>query len=174
MHEHARTMKAAIVLLACCALAGPALADEPVGCDKFTWSLDKERALLTSADTVTVGSGMKVALPLPVAVTIDLLPFADAKLPMAPERAPKQANSFAGFISVPAPPQDGSYKVTLSSEAWIDVTQDGHFLKSSAHTGASGCTGIRKSVKFNLAAAPFVVQLSNVPANKIGVVITGD
>ena len=127
-----------------------------------------------SADTITVASGMKVALPLPVAVTIDLLPFADAKLPMAPERAPKQPSSFAGFISVPAPPQGGNYKVTLSSEAWIDVMQDGHFLKSTAHTGASGCAGIRKSVKFNLDAAPFVVQLSNVPANKIGVAITGD
>ena len=167
-------MKAAIVMLACCFIAAPAFAEEPVGCDKFTWPLDKERALLTSANTVTVASGMKLALPLPVAVTVDLAPFADAKLPMAPERAPKQANSFAGFISVPAPPQGGSYKVTLSSEAWIDVVQDGHFLKSNAHSGASGCPGIRKSVKFNLDTAPFVVQVSNVPANKIGVVITAD
>jgi len=167
-------MKAAIVLLACCALVAPAFADEPVGCDKFTWPLDKERTMLTSPNTVTVASGMKLALPLPIAVTVDLKPFTDAKLPMAPERAPKLANSFAGFISVPAPPQSGSYKVTLSSEAWIDVTQDGHFLKSSAHTGASGCAGIRKSVKFNLDAAPFVVQLSSVPANKIGIAITGD
>ncbi len=166
-------MKAAIVLLTCCVFAMPAFAEEPVGCDKFTWPLDKERALLSRADTIAVASGMKLALPLPVAVTVNLAPFADAKLPMAPERAPKLANSFAGFLSVPAPRQSG-YKVTLSSEAWIDVVQDGHFLKSSAHTGASGCTGIRKSVKFNLDAAPFIVQLSNVPANKIGVVITGD
>ena len=167
-------MKAAIVFLAWCALAAPALADEPVGCDKFTWPVEKERAMLTSAGAVTVASGMKLALPLPVAVTVDLAAFADAKLPMAPERAPKLSNSFAGFISVPAPPQAGSYKVTLSSEAWIDVVQDGHFLKSTAHTGAMGCAGIRKSVKFNLDAVPFVVQLSGVPANKIGVAITGD
>ena len=167
-------MKAVFVFLACCALAAPALADEPVGCDKFTWPLDKERAMLTSAGTVTVASGMKLALPLPVAVIVDLLPFADAKLPVAPERAPRKPDSFAGFLSVPAPRQGGSYKVTLSSEAWIDIVQDGHFLKSSAHTGASGCAGIRKSVKFNIDAAPFIVQLSNVAADKIGVVITGD
>jgi hypothetical protein len=167
-------MKAAIVFLAWLALAAPALADEPVGCDKFTWPLDKERAMLTSAGTVTVASGMKLALPLPVAVTVGLSPFADAKLPMPPERAPKQTNSFAGFISVPAPPQAGVYKITLSSEGWIDVVQDGHFLKSGPHTGAVGCAGIRKSVKFDLAAAPFVVQLSSVPANTIGVAITGD
>lgn len=167
-------MKAAIVVLAWLALAAPALADEPVGCDKFTWPLDKERAMLTSAGTVAVASGMKLALPLPVAVTVDLSPFADAKLPMPPERAPKQTNSFAGFISVPAPPQAGVYKITLSSEGWIDVVQDGHFLKSGPHSGAMGCAGIRKSVKFDLAAAPFVVQLTSVPANTIGVAITGD
>src|ERR1700722_20958131 len=99
MLDQAPPIKAPIVLLACCALAGPALAEEPVGCDKFPWPLEKERALLPSADTVTVASGMKVALPLPVAVTIDLLPFADAKLPMRPDRAPKPPHSFAGFIS---------------------------------------------------------------------------
>jgi hypothetical protein len=167
-------MKTAIVFLAWFALAAPAFADEPVGCDKFTWPLDKERAMLTSADTVSVASGMKLALPLPVAVIVDLAPFADAKLPTAPERAPRKANSFAGFISVPAPPQSGVYKITLSSEAWIDVVQDGHFVKSVAHSGAMGCAGTRKSVKFDLAPAPFVVQLSSVPANKIGVAITGD
>jgi hypothetical protein len=73
-----------------------------------------------------------------------------------------------------APPQGGVYKITLSSEGWIDVVQDGHFVKSGPHTGAMGCAGIRKSVKFDLAAAPFVVQLTSVPANKIGVAITGD
>ena len=167
-------MKAAVVLLTCCALAAPALAGEPVGCDKFKWPLDKERAMLTSADTITVASGMKLALPLPVAVIVDLLPLAAAKLPVAPERAPRQANSFAGFISVPAPAENGSYKITLSSEGWIDVIQADHFVKSGSHSGAMGCAGIRKSVKFDLAAAPFVVELSSVPANKVGIAITGD
>jgi hypothetical protein len=167
-------MKAAIAFFACCALAAPALADEPVGCDTFKWPLDKERGMLANADAITVASGMKLALPLPVAVTVALLPFADAKLPMAPERPPHRADSFAGFISVPAPPQGGSYKITVSSEGWIDLVQGGHLLKSGPHTGAAGCPGIRKSVKFDLESAPFVVQLSSVPAKKIGVAITGD
>jgi len=130
--------------------------------------------MLTSANTVTVASGMKLALPLPVAVTVDLSPFADAKLPTAPERAPRKPDSFAGFISVPGPAQSGVYKITLSSEAWIDVVQDGHFVKSVSHSGAMGCAGIRKSVKFEFAPAPFVLQFSSVPAKKIGVAITGD
>lgn len=167
-------MKSAIVVLVACAIAAPAFAEEPVGCDHFKWPLDKERAMLTSPNVVTVASGMSVALPLPVALTVTLVPFADAKLPMAPERAPRAAESFAGFIAVAAPAQAGTYKITLSSEAWIDVVQAGHLLKSGPHSGATGCAGMRKSVKFDLAAEPFVIQLSNVGNKSIGVAITED
>ncbi len=87
---------------------------------------------------------------------------------------PKQPASFAGFIEAPAPAQAGTYKVTLSSEGWIDVIQGGQFVKSAAFSGATGCEGIRKSVKFNLAAQPFTVELSAVPANAIRIAITAD
>jgi hypothetical protein len=167
-------MKSVIIALVGCAFAGAAFAEEPAGCDTFKWPLDKERAMLTSPNMVTVASGMSVALPLPVALTVTLVPFADAKLPTPPERAPRVADSFAGFIAVPAPAQDGSYKITLSSDAWIDVVQAGHLLKSGPHSGATGCQGVRKSVKFDLAAEPFVVQFSNVKTNSIGVAITAD
>jgi hypothetical protein len=43
-----------------------------------------------------------------------------------------------------------------------------------AFSGATGCEGIRKSVKFDLKAEPFAVQLTNVPNNSIGVAISGD
>ncbi|MGC1235197.1 MAG: hypothetical protein WA838_11105, partial [Xanthobacteraceae bacterium] len=76
---------------------------------------------------------------------------------------------YAGFIEVPAPAQSGTHKITLSSEGWIDVVQDGRRLKSLT---ATGCTGVRKSVKFELAAAPFTVQLSGIEANSVGVVIS--
>jgi hypothetical protein len=102
------------------------------------------------------------------------VPFADAKLPMAPERAPKSPTSFAGFLQVPALAKAGTYKITLSSEGWIDVVQDGHLVKGGPFSGATGCEGVRKSVKFDLAAAPFVVQLSGVPVNSIKIAITAD
>ena len=82
------------------ALVLPALAQEPVGCDKFRWPLDKERA--------------------------------------------------------------------------TDVVQDGHRVRSTAATGATGCEGVRKSVKFELAASPFTVQLTGIEANTIGLVIGGE
>lgn len=167
-------MKAAIVALVGCLIAAPALAQEPAGCDKFKWPIDKERSLLTSKDVPTVASGGNLASPLPAAVTVTLVPFADAKLPTAPERAPRLPTSFAGFIQIAAPGRDGIYKISLSSEAWIDVVQAGHVVKSQGFSGAIACEGIRKSVKFDLKAEPFAVQLSNVPANSIGVAITRD
>jgi hypothetical protein len=102
------------------------------------------------------------------------MPFAEAKLPVAPERAPKSPTSFAGFVTLPTPSPGGVYKVSLSSEAWIDAVQDGHHVKSTAFSGATGCEGIRKSVKFDLAAAPFAIQFSGVPAASIRIAVTRD
>jgi hypothetical protein len=147
-----------------------ALAQEPVGCDKFKWPLDKERALLTSADVKKVASGADASASS--AVELALAPLADARLPMPPERAPKSADTFAGFVRLNRPGQKGIYKINLAGEAWIDVVQDNHYVKSGPFSGALGCEGIRKSVKFELSAAPLLVQLSGVRSDSIRVVIT--
>ncbi len=82
-------MRSALIALVALLAAGPCFAQEPVGCDKFKWPLDQERAMLTGTDVPTAASGSSVTHPLPVAVSVALVPFADAKLPMPPERAPK-------------------------------------------------------------------------------------
>ena len=167
-------MKPLLVLFALCVSAAPALAQEPVGCDKFKWPLDKERATLTGSDLPQLASGSRVTWPLPFATTVALLQFAEAKLLLPPEHAPKPNNSFAGFIELTAPASSGTYKITLSSEGWIDVVQDGQRLKSIAATGATGCDGVRKSVKFELAKTPFTVQFSGIEAGNVGVAISRD
>jgi hypothetical protein len=166
-------MRPLFVILALCVSATPALAQEPVGCDKFKWPLDKERATLTGTDLPKLTSGNRASWPLPFATMVTLLPFAQAKLPAAPERAPKSNDTFAGFIEVPAPAKAGIYAITLSSAGWIDVVQNGQPVKSIAATGATGCDGVRKSVKFELAAAPFTVQFSGIETASIGVAISG-
>jgi hypothetical protein len=45
-------------------------------------------------------------------------------------------------------------------------------VKSGAFSGATGCEGIRKSVKFELAAAPFIIEISGVTARTIAIVVT--
>ena len=167
-------MKPIFITLIAISVAAPALAEEPVGCDKFKWPLDKERATLNGTDLPKVVSGDRVTFPIPFGMIVALLPFADAKLPAPPERTPKSPDTFAGFFQAPAPKQAGSYKITLSAEGWIDVAQAGQAVTSTAFSGAMGCEGIRKSVKFDLAAAPFTVELSSVKADEIKVVISKD
>jgi len=148
----------ALCLTICLGVA-PLLAQAPSGCDKFKWPFDKERATLTGTDLPKVASGSRINWRLPFATIVSLVPLADAKLPLAPERTPKSNASFAGFIQAPAPAKTATYKITLSSEGWIDVVQDDR---------------VRKSVKFELAAVPFTVQLSNVEANSVGLVISSE
>jgi hypothetical protein len=168
------TVRSLLIALAACSIAAPCLAQEPVGCDKFKWPLDKERATLNGTDLPKVASGARTSWPVPFATTVALVPFADAKLPMPPERAPKSPASFAGFVEVPTPSKAGTYKITLSSEGWIDVIQNGQFVKSAAFSGAQGCDGVRKSVKFDLTAQPFTIELSGVPADTIRIAVSGD
>jgi hypothetical protein len=167
-------MKIATLALGAGLFTVTASAQEPTGCDKFKWPLDKERATLTGTDLPKVASGDRLPWPIPFATIVGLKPLADAKLPLPPERAPKSPDTFAGFINVAAPARAATYKITLSSEGWIDIVQDGAAVKSSAFSGATGCEGVRKSVKFPLAAKPFSVELSGVPADTTRIAITGD
>jgi len=154
------------------ATAGTAFAQEPVGCDKLKWPIDKERALLAAA--AAVASAGEVAKPLSGAAKLPLVPFAGAKLPTPPGRQPKSPDSYAGFVRYAALPRAATYRVTLSEAGWIDVVQGGQEVKSIDHTGALGCRGIRKSVKFNLAASPFVIEISGTTARDITIVVTAD
>jgi len=167
-------MRRLIAAFVFCLVLTPAYAQrqEPVGCDKFKWPLDSERALLRAPDAAKIASGAEIAVPTTKAATIKLDPFTDAKLPMAPERAPRSTDSKAGFVKVVAPAQAGRYHITLSAGGWIDVIQDGRFTKSGDASGVEGCEGIRKSVTFDLAATPFIVQFTGVTPDTIGMVMT--
>jgi hypothetical protein len=149
---------------------GLAAADEPTGCDAFKWPLDHERAALASPGKPAVVNGG--ALTADAAATLKLAPLAEAGLPHAPERAPKSAQSYAGHFALAAPAKPGIYKITIASEAWIDVIDSGEFLHPKAFSGALGCEGARKSVKFDLPARPLDLQLSGVKDGEISVIVS--
>ena len=159
-----------VVLTLVAALSAARAAEEPSGCDKFKWNIDHARVALTAPDRMKLTSGSELAALPAAAVTLALVAPADAKLPTPPERAPKDG-TFAGFTKFPSVPKAGSYTVSLSTGAWIDLVQDGHFLKPTAFSGATDCEGIRKTVKFDLSAAPFVIQISGVRENAISLVV---
>src|SRR3954465_2985164 len=145
-------------------------AEEPSGCDKFKWSIERERVALTAPDRARLTSGSELAVLPSSGVTLALRGPVDAKLPSPPERAPKEG-TFAGFASFKNVPKAGLYTISLSSGGWLDVVQDGQFLKPKAFSGATDCDGIRKTVKFELSAAPLVVQVSGTKGDSTSIAI---
>ncbi|WP_407177345.1 hypothetical protein [Bradyrhizobium sp. STM 3562] len=164
-------IKSSLVALLFIALAAQALAaEEPSGCDKFKWPIDRERAALTAPDRARFTSGHELATIPPSGIVLALVAPNEARLPMPPERAPKEG-TFAGFTRLKDPPKAGVYTISLSAGAWVDVIQDGHFLKPKAFSGATDCDGIRKTMKYELAASPFVLQISGSKDEQISIAI---
>src|ERR1700735_2126331 len=92
-------------------------AEEPSGCDKFKWPIDRERAALTAPDRVKLASGGELAALPSTGITLAVQTPADAKLPTPPERAPKEG-TLAGFANFKSPPKAGLYTISLSMGAW--------------------------------------------------------
>jgi hypothetical protein len=164
-------MRAPLLIALMLLVTAPAFAaEEPSGCDKFKWNIDHARSALTAPDRVKLNSGGELSAVPATGVTLALVAPADAKLPTPPERAPKDG-TFAGFTKFTSAPKAGSYTISLSTGAWIDVVQDGHFLKPTAFSGATDCDGIRKTMKIDLSATPFLLQISGARENSISLVV---
>jgi hypothetical protein len=160
------------VAFALIAVPSLAQAQEGSGCDGFKWPLDGDRAALVRTDKASLPNGG--ALPYDAGMTLQLQPFSSAGLPKAPERAPKSPSAFAGHFSLAAPAKAGVYRVTISSEGWVDVLDGGAYLHPIAFTGAKDCEGARKSVKFDLPARPLALQFSGVSRDQISVIVSLD
>src|ERR1700678_272097 len=164
-------MRALLLIAFVLSAAAPAFAaEEPSGCDKFKWPIEHERAALTAPDRIKLASGGELAALPSTGMTLALLAPADAKLPTPPERAPKEG-TFAGFANFKSAPKAGIYTVSLSAGGWVDLVQDGHFLKPKAFSGATDCDGIRKTMKYELDAKPFVLQISGTKEDSVSIAI---
>jgi len=163
-------MRAAIVIALLLLAAAPArAAEEPSGCDKFKWNIDHEKAALTAPDRVKLASGSELAALPSSAMILALSASAEARLPSAPERAPKEG-TFAGFSKF-GPPKAGLYTISLSAGGWVDVVQGGRTSRPVAFSGATDCEGIRKTMKYEISANPFVLQVSGVRENSVSIAI---
>jgi hypothetical protein len=165
-------MRPFLRILLIAGLSSPAFAQagEPSGCDKFKWPLAHEQSALSAPQIARLESGAVLAFD--AAASVHLAPLAEAKLEMPPERAPKASPSYAGAVKLNAPGAAGTYKVSLSGEGWIDVIQEGRLVKPVAFSGALDCQGLRKSVKFPLEAKPVTIQLSDVKAPDISLIVS--
>lgn len=155
--------------VALAALLTPAAAED--GCGKFAWPLAREQALFAAPDKPALQAGDSVTGMPKSAVMVHLQPGAQAAFALPPERRPKTERWSGGMLRFPAPEKPGIYQVTMSDKAWVDVVQDGRYARSVGSTGRGDCPGLHKSVRFELSAAPFVLQISGVAADSIVVAI---
>ena len=159
-----------IIVLALLGTSSAWAAEEPSGCDKFKWNIDRERAALTAPDRMKLASGGELTALPSTGITLGLRTPAEAKLPAPPERTPKEG-TFAGFATFKGPPKAGRYTISLSAGGCIGVVQELEFLRSVTSSGVRDCEGIRKSVKFEIPPIPFVIQISGAEADSINLAI---
>jgi hypothetical protein len=150
-------MRVVLAVLLSLAAVGAARAD----CDHFKWSVAQERAWFAGSPSPLPAEGGSAAAGQGYALALSK----DAKLPTPPERAPKPDTN-AAVVGAPQLAA-GLYQVTLSAEAWIDVVQNGARLKSMGFSGQRDCPNVRKSVRFELAAGPATVEISNAASDKM-------
>ena len=108
-----RVVLAALVLSV--GFAGVARAQDASGCDKFKWSISRERAWF-AAGPKPIDAGAEVKLA-DEAYLVALVADDSAGFAVAPERAPK-AGAFGGVMKF-AIDKPGLYEVTLSDEGWV-------------------------------------------------------
>lgn len=148
---------------------GPAAADD--GCEKFAWSLARERAAFAAPDKPAIAAGEALTALPEGAVVIRLQPGMQVAFAMPPERKSRTEPWHGGMVRLPALPKPGIYQITLSDDAWVDVIQNGRYARAVGSTGRGDCPGVRKSVRLDLDASPVVLQVSGVVADAIAVTI---
>ena len=160
---------AAFAVLAVASLGSARAADD--GCEKFAWSLARDRAAFAGPDKISVVAGETLAAIPKGALAIRLQPAGQASFVLPPERKPRSDQWFGGMVRLPAVEKSGIYQITLSDEAWVDVVQNGRYARAVGSTGRSDCPGVRKSVRLELDASAFALQFSGVAPDAITIAI---
>jgi hypothetical protein len=150
--------------------AAPAFAAEPEACGKFAWDVSADRQALAAAGGTVVSSVESLPTLQGAALTLRLRPPNEVAFSRQPERAPKNAAARAGIMHTEVPAA-GLYRISLSTGAWLDVIQDGRFIKPQAFSGVKGCDGLRKSLRFQLVAGPLTLQVSDAEGEEIAIVV---
>ena len=151
------------------AFAASARAEDTASCKSFAWPVDADRTAFESPKLESVGTGAARGPWKEQAFMLKLAPQDSVNFARRSCGRYHAKKFFGGTVSFDPPEQAGRYYVTLSSDGWIDVVQNGAGIRSDAHTGAKECPGLRKSVRFPVGSFPIVLQLSGVTTDTIKV-----
>jgi hypothetical protein len=152
-------------------LATAAHAGEAPACAEFKWPLAVERSWFEAANSKELHSGAEVDEVVDGAFRMALKPTTKVAFVMLPGGKQKPDKPLGAVLTFGAVPMPGTYQVTLSEEAWIDVVQGFAYRPSIEFSDVNGCPGLRKSVRFEFESAPLTLQLSSASAPSLKVAI---
>lgn len=118
-----------------------------------------DRLELTAA--TTDGAASSATLGLGQSAAARLSPAAEVVYPVAPQRASAE-QTYGGLFELNVPAA-GTYRLSLSEPAWVEVTEAGVLAGSSAHQHGPACSTVRKMVDFPLKAGRHVVEIAGSP-----------
>jgi len=101
--------------------------------------------------------------------TVALQPVNEVRFAAPPQKR-ADASSYGGMLTVDVR-EAGTYQVSLSAGAWVDVLKDGAALASTAHDHGAECSGLRKMVSFALQPGRHVIQISGNKEDTIQVMV---
>lgn len=104
------------------------------------------------------------------AVAMALLPTPKVAYPLRPEK-PGGSVSFGGLARFTVD-KAGTWRVALSTPAWVDVVKDGKASTSIAHGHGPDCSGIRKMVDYALEPGDYVLQVAANGSDKVTLLVT--
>jgi hypothetical protein len=99
-----------------------------------------------------------------------LLPTPRVAYPLRPEK-PGGSVSYGGLARFTVD-KAGTWRVALSTPAWVDVVKDGKASTSIAHGHGPDCSGIRKMVDYALEPGEYVLQVAANGSDKVTLLVT--
>ena len=154
-------------------IMSPALAQSaPDPCETYPWRLDKEKILLSEAAGTTVYAGSYLDRDPPVGFRMKLRPVSGVAFVQTPEGS-VSSSGYAGVLKLGSPTTHGTYLVTLSNLAAVDVIQGRGAVPLVDYAVARKCPEVRESLKFVVnSGSPLTLQISGASENSIDVAIT--
>ena len=162
---------APMMLLVAAAQPVPGMDHAPVACPATPAPLPPELAGWARQSPVHAGAAAARATLLPIGkgLVATLLPTSTVAYAVPPEKQGSPASS-GGVFAFTAPTR-GRYRVALGAGAWIDVLSGITPTVSVAHGHGPDCTGVRKTVDFDLEPGRYLLQVAGSGSAKLSMLV---
>jgi hypothetical protein len=145
------------------------------GCESFTWDVSHEIDVLGApAQSANAGTNGKhpVHLDLDQHYFVKLVPQSMVKFTVKPGKPMLDDGAQAGVFSFHTP-KAGKYRISITTDHWIDVLDGPLLVVSQDFQGQRGCERVHKVVQYELSGnKEFILQLSGGTQANINMAIT--